>query len=231
MNSADRIVHLKLGDEIFIRLKKLIANGYLKPGDKMPSERELTRPYSVGRGVVRDAMQALARKGFISISQGARATVAAPTVATFSTQVQATTTALIAQSPDYKKHFLEAHLFLEKSLARQAALNSTTEQTRKLYRILDEQRSVLNDTIRLRTTDAEFHHAIAGISSNPVLVAAYQTMKQLTNPFKRSVDPRIELADHEKIVDAISRQDPTNAEASTERHLLRTYLLPARISE
>lgn len=104
MNSSDRIVHLKLGDEIFLRLKELIESGHLKPGERVPSERELARRYGVGRGVVRDAMQALARSGFISISHGARTAVLAPDISQLALQMHVAVESLAIQTMDYEEH-------------------------------------------------------------------------------------------------------------------------------
>ena len=72
---SEPIVRKKLSDEVFARLKHMIETGELKAGDDMPSERELMERYGVGRPAIREAMQALAGKGLVEISQGERAKV------------------------------------------------------------------------------------------------------------------------------------------------------------
>ena len=65
--TPDLIVRRKLSDEVFDRLKTLIASGELQPGDAMPSERELMERFGVGRPAVREAMQQLSNMGLLTI--------------------------------------------------------------------------------------------------------------------------------------------------------------------
>jgi len=51
--------------------KKLIFQGTLKPGDKLPPETELARQFNVGRQTIRETMHILEQSGFITIQQGA----------------------------------------------------------------------------------------------------------------------------------------------------------------
>ena len=53
----------KLSDEVTERLLLLFESGEIKPGDEMPSERELMKRFRVGRPAVREALQSLERLG------------------------------------------------------------------------------------------------------------------------------------------------------------------------
>ena len=53
---TERIIRRKLSDEVLERLLRLISEGNLKPGDAMPSERELMERFGVGRPAIREAM-------------------------------------------------------------------------------------------------------------------------------------------------------------------------------
>jgi len=48
-----------LPDKIINQIKEIIVNGHLKPGDKLPPERELAKRFNVGRATVREALKAL----------------------------------------------------------------------------------------------------------------------------------------------------------------------------
>src|SRR3546814_18432915 len=68
-------VRRKLADEVFDRLKAMIVSGERSPGESLPSERELMARFGVGRPAIREAMQALANLGLVTISHGERARV------------------------------------------------------------------------------------------------------------------------------------------------------------
>ena len=57
-------------EEISAKVKALIFEGTLKPGDKLPSELELARQFGVGRQSVREALRLLELSGFISVQKG-----------------------------------------------------------------------------------------------------------------------------------------------------------------
>src|SRR3546814_13402230 len=67
------IVRRKLADEVFDRLKAMIVSGERSPGESLPSERELMARFGVGRPAIREAMQAPANLGLVTISHGERA--------------------------------------------------------------------------------------------------------------------------------------------------------------
>ena len=69
---VEPITRQKLSDQVFDRLWEMIVSGELKPGDTIPSERKLMERFAVGRPAVREALQALANKGVITISHGER---------------------------------------------------------------------------------------------------------------------------------------------------------------
>src|SRR5262249_27574803 len=76
--SAVPISRPKLAELVQNRLLAVIQAENLKPGDPLPSERELMQSYAVGRPSIREAMQNLKRMGLIEINHGERPRVAAP---------------------------------------------------------------------------------------------------------------------------------------------------------
>ena len=63
--SQDPIARRKLYQEVQDRLLHRINSGEIRPGDQLPSERELMEFYGVGRVAVREALQELARSGIV----------------------------------------------------------------------------------------------------------------------------------------------------------------------
>lgn len=58
--------------EISDQIKNLVYSGVFKPGDRLPSEREMAKQFSAGRMAVREALRVLEDSGFVSIKQGSR---------------------------------------------------------------------------------------------------------------------------------------------------------------
>ena len=75
LGAQEPIVRRKLSDEVFDRLKAMIVSGERGPGETLPSERELMARFGVGRPAIREAMQALANLGLVTIHHGERARV------------------------------------------------------------------------------------------------------------------------------------------------------------
>ena len=62
----------RAGEDIALQIQAAILEGRIKPGEKLPSERELQALYKTGRGVIREAFQVLKHMGLIEIRKGAR---------------------------------------------------------------------------------------------------------------------------------------------------------------
>ena len=60
----------KISEEIVSQIKQLISRGELKPGDRIPSERELASMLGVSRPSVREAIMVLEAMGFLESRQG-----------------------------------------------------------------------------------------------------------------------------------------------------------------
>lgn len=62
----------RAGEEIALQIEAAILNGSFKPGERLPSERELQNQFHTGRGVIREALGALKQKGLVEIKKGAK---------------------------------------------------------------------------------------------------------------------------------------------------------------
>src|SRR6188472_328553 len=79
----NRVVPGRASEMIVDQIRLLIRDGSLKPGDRLPSERELGERFGVSRVTVREALRGLEANGLVTIRVGARggAFVTAPTSA------------------------------------------------------------------------------------------------------------------------------------------------------
>ena len=230
--ASEPIVRKKLSDEVFARLKHMIEIGELKAGDDMPSERELMERYGVGRPAIREAMQALAGKGLVEISQGERAKVLRITAETIIRQVDLPAKLMLSGSSDTLEHLKSARIFFERGMIREAAGKATPEDIANLKALLDKQRQSLGDADAFIDADMEFHQSIAAISGNPIFAAVSGAMLGWLKSYHTEMliwtgRENVTLAEHEEIIRALEKGNADLAEKAMIKHLERSRALYA----
>ncbi len=214
----------------------MIVSGELKAGDEMPSERELMARYGVGRPAIREAMQALAGKGLVEISQGERARVLRITAESLIRQMDLPAKLMLSGSSDMLEHLKSARIFFERAMVREAATHATEETVATLRDVLDRQRASLGDAESFIHIDMEFHHEIALMSGNPIFGAVSCAMLGWLKSYHTELliwtgRETTTLAEHEDILQAIAARDAEGAERAMIAHLERSralYALQAR---
>ncbi|WP_119255700.1 transcriptional regulator NanR [Shinella zoogloeoides] len=229
---SEPIVRKKLSDEVFARLRHMIETGELKAGDEMPSERELMERYGVGRPAIREAMQALAGKGLVEISQGERAKVLRITAETIIRQVDLPAKMMLSGSSDTLEHLKSARIFFERGMIREAATRATAEQIAELRALLEKQKQSLGDPDAFIDADMEFHQCIARISGNPIFAAVSGAMLGWLKSYHTEMliwtgRENFTLAEHEEIIRAIENGNADLAEKAMIKHLERSRALYA----
>ena len=224
---TERIIRRKLSDEVLERLLRLISDGNLKPGDAMPSERELMERFGVGRPAIREAMQSLANMGLVSISHGERARVQELTAQSIIRQVDLSAHIMLQRSSDSLEHLKAARLFFERGMAREAAAKARPEDVARLRAIIEEQRSLLGNGNAFMAADMRLHTEIAAISGNPIFVSVSEAMLGWLKAYHTELliwsgKETYTLAEHAVIVDAIETGDTDAAEAAMVKHLQRS---------
>ncbi|QYK40854.1 MAG: FadR family transcriptional regulator [Paracoccaceae bacterium] len=195
-------------------LLSVIASGALRPGDRLPTERDLCAALSVGRAAVRDALAVLAGEGRVLRRAGSGTYLAEP-----------------ERSPPSPSpaQVMETRLFLEPRLAHLVAAHATAADLRHLQDCL-AQGGEAPDLAGFEHWDAALHAAIARAAGNPLIAAAYDLITQARGRDdwgelkRRSMTPERRAqyqADHAAIVAALVRRDADSAEAAMLAHLHR----------
>jgi DNA-binding FadR family transcriptional regulator len=233
--SVDGPLHTQqLYERIADRIATEIRVGQLKPGDRLPSERELARRLEVGRSSVREAIAALQVKGVVETRPGSGSFVAhdAPDrVQDLALSLGGETVAVADASPTA---LLEARATFEPRIARLAAQRGQRDPyAEELLSVMEAATDRDNPRARADWHDADrmFHRQIAVMTGNPVLVAVAGYIAELMDQplWQRLRDEavavrdrmQVHLAEHRMIYDGIAAGDPEVTEFYASQHIQR----------
>jgi GntR family transcriptional regulator, sialic acid-inducible nan operon repressor len=227
---SDHIVKRKLSDEVLNRLKQLIIEGNMQPGDDMPSEREFMDRFGVGRPAIREAMQALSAMGLVEINHGERARVLELTPHSIIRQVDQTAHMMLSRSPDSLEHLKNARIFFERGMVREAAKKATKKNVAELRETLNDQRRNLGKADMFIEADMRLHNQIAAISGNPIYVGVCDALLGWLKVYHTEMliwtgKEKYTLAEHEDIINRIEAKDADGAEKALVKHLERSRAL------
>jgi len=234
-DKPDKIVRLKLSEQVLNKLRSMIIDGELKPGDKVPSERALMERFGVGRPAVREALQSLHMQGLITITHGERSRVNEISASTVFNQSDDVARLLLDASPGNLEHLKQARRMFELGIVRAAAEKATPEDIDRLRALLEEQRSHLPPTGEDRAfieADMRFHTAIAEILGNPIIAAVSGAMLRWLLEYHVSLlhwsgKEDVTMSEHERILAALAENDPEKAATEMTIHLDRSQTLYA----
>lgn len=233
VDGAEKIVRLKLSDQVLEKLRSMIGKGELKPGDKIPSERTLMERFGVGRPAVREALQSLHTQGLITITHGERSRVNEISAKTVLDQSDDVARLLLEAAPANLEHLKEARRMFEIGIVRAAAEKATPEDIANLRDLLELQTSHLSNADKDKsfiTADMRFHSAIADILNNPVISAVSASMLGWLQEYHDTLlqwtgKESITLTEHGRIIDALADNDPEAATNEMRSHLDRSRIM------
>jgi GntR family transcriptional repressor for pyruvate dehydrogenase complex len=207
-------------EQVITHVRALIEQGALRPGDRLSSERELSRQVGVSRPSVRAGMRSLAAMGVVQVRQGAGTfiTDGPPFLASEPLRLLAALHGLSLTE------LFEARRVLEAGTAGLAAERATAEHVATMSDEVQGMYTALEDTQAFLDYDLRFHRAVAAAAGNPVLGALIEMVAALFFEQRRATIERArnlrESADlHRKVYQAIRARDPEAARAAMDEHL------------
>jgi len=210
---------------IISKIRDLINNKNLEPGDKLPSERMLSEKIGVTRSNVREAIQKLEFYGLLESKPQSGTFIANIGVIAMNGMIE---DILRLEDPEFKS-LVETRILLELKTVRLAAIRRTEEDLEKLKEALDAYTKKVLDGEDAVQEDLLFHLAIARASGNSTMntFMLIITPKIITNFEKYHVcDKGLAqrgIKEHEEIFDAIKRQKPQLAKAKMKEHFSVLY--------
>ncbi|KKB07331.1 FadR/GntR family transcriptional regulator [Devosia chinhatensis] len=218
----------KLADMVVDTLRKQIGGGEIGPGDKLPTESQLSTHFGVSRTVVREAIAALAADGMVQSRQGAGVFVMARATSPFSAIGGERSNKI-----SVALNVLEVRMGIEIEAAGLAAQRRSASQEAAIHEAWNEFGRLLDTGGLTGKTDFAFHRAIAAATNNPFYVEVLDALGSRTIPCDVASPWGTESVltyeyqaglheEHKRILAAISTADETRAREAMRDHLSRS---------
>lgn len=227
----------KIYEQIADQIGQLVAEGQLKPGDRLPSERELVEQFKVSRASIREAISALEMMGLVEVRSGEGTYIRQINM----DSVVAPLAWMLFIDKDTVQELYEARKILEVQAAGLAAERAEEEEIQDLYEVLEVMQRDLKMQRLGEDSDYNFHYAVARATHNKILIRLMNTIsdtmrKTLKTSLSRLYEdrntPERLYKEHYSIYEAIKNHDVENAQKRMLDHLigatnqLAGYLLP-----
>jgi GntR family transcriptional repressor for pyruvate dehydrogenase complex len=214
----------KISENIVEQIRRAIFEEKLKPGDKLPPERELMENFGVSKATLREALRSLEVLGFLEIRKGASG-------GAFVTEVD------MKKARDSFTNFLhfknlslrdlsEVRLILEPYVAEKAAPAINEEDLKKLEKLMKECDYVLKHDVPIesRKNEIEFHRIIASVTGNPILMLILDFIENLLIDTKEILQPSKEFSQkvqnaHRRIYKALLERNGKKARTEMIKHV------------
>ncbi len=216
----------KLSTAVTRQIELLILRGILRPGERLPAERELAERLGVSRPSLREGISDLQERGLLTSKAGAGIYVADVLGGAFSDAL----VRLFAAHDEAVFDYLSFRRDMEGLAAERAAKLASDTDLQVIQAVYDKMEAAHtkrdpSDEARL---DADFHLSIIEASHNVIMLHMMRSMYQLLREgvfynrkimFKRRTTRDVLLEQHRHINEALQNRDPDGARAAVEAHL------------
>jgi len=208
-------------DKIINQLRKSIVTGQINPGDRLPSERQLSEKFGIGRTYVRDAIKKLEVFGILKTNPQSGTVVSGIDISA----MEGLFTNVIKMGENDFAQMVETRVLMECFAARQAAVRRSSNDILMLEEALDQYKTKVKANLSAVNEDFNFHLKIAEASQNsvikslmliiiPDIILIYRKLNVCGDGrFQKS------LVEHAEILGFIVGQKPEEAEEAMRNHL------------
>lgn len=219
----ETVENKKIFEIIIEQIQKMIMDGSLKNGDKLPPERELTELLNVGRPALREALKALEVIGLIESRHGQGNFIINNIENNFFKPLSLS----FKLSNGNIEEILQLRYIVESFTSGQAAMVATEDDVKKLYDITNNMMDAKTENEK-SYYDKLFHYEIASICKNQLIINLLGSLSYLLDNFiEKTVrmsffgEDSIEkiYSEHARIIKAIETHNREEAIASTNYHL------------
>jgi GntR family transcriptional regulator, transcriptional repressor for pyruvate dehydrogenase complex len=210
-------------EEVVSQLQEMIHNGELRPGDRLPPERDLAKLLGVSRPTLRAGISSLAAVGVLQSRQGAGTFVVGadgpPTLDSSALRLMASLHGFTSAE------MFEARQSLEMAIAGLAAERATGDQMASMAEELTGMFASLDEPEQFLVHDMRFHQMVAAASGNRILTALMNMVATIlfevrSKTVKRARDLKESAEMHRHIYRAIRQRNSEAARDAMRDHLV-----------
>ena len=217
----------KLSTSVVRQIEKLILRGILRPGERLPSERDLADRLGVSRPSLREAVAELQAEGLLCSKAGSGIYVADVLGSAFSPAL----IRLFGAHDEAVFDYLSFRRDMEGLAAERAARLGSESDLKVIQAIFEKMEAAQarpNNAEEEARLDAQFHSAIIDASHNVVMLHMMRSMYDLLRQgvfynrqvmFKQRTSRAALLDQHRAINVALQARDPAAARAAVQTHL------------
>lgn len=216
------IVKTTSAQQVAQQLLRMIRRGALKPGDQLPTERELIESLGVGRSSVREGLQILSTLNIVQANPGHGTFIKEPRTE----DVLRVDQIGFLINNAVALELLEAREMIEPQSVRLACLRATERDLEPIEALLREHRAALDRKLPTDEHAAEFHVLLAEASRNRVFVTFMRSILDLLRSRGRTVNlsaelHELELSEHLEILRLVRTRNAQSAAEYVTSHIIR----------
>jgi GntR family transcriptional regulator, transcriptional repressor for pyruvate dehydrogenase complex len=221
LDGLDALPRATLSEQVAKRLAARISAEAWKPGEKLPSEAELCKAFSVGRSSLREALTSLAFIGLIRVRAGEGSFVAErPSTYFTSSWLEGG----VLCSEKALREFVEARMILESELASLCAERIVPQEFQQMELLVERMKTSIHDAAEFSKLDLSFHLALGTAAKNEVLNKILADVREKTRELiSKSLlleeGMKNAMPGHIKVLEALRQRNPAKAREAMRKHL------------
>jgi GntR family transcriptional repressor for pyruvate dehydrogenase complex len=209
----------RVSEGIIEQIRDLITSGRLRPGDRLPAERDLAKILNVGRSTVREAIRALESLGVLETRAGE-----GTFLATVPSSGREVLSARLFESWESQRKLFEVRQVIEPDLAALAARRATEDQMAQMRLAVEDQERMVRHGDTGIKADNTFHFLLAQAAGNDILLKIMESLMDLLREtreaaLQRGERPAQSMKQHRAILRAIEARDAAQAQRRMAEHI------------
>ena len=187
-----KVKQKRIFHEVADQIEEAVVSGLLKPGEKLPAERELVGRFDISRRTLREALRIVEQKGLIEIKIGSRGGAFVKDLTT--APISESLALLIRSKKISLRELAEFRVDIESLVAEKAARQATKEDIDSLKDLLVEGETILASKRfnwkAFMEVDQRLHRALARIARNSIYEFILKTIHENINRYYESYLPK-----------------------------------------